>query len=484
MPELGENTRAFEIEQRGIEHVTEGERHGTPRELFWMWFGTLSNVLAVVTGAVIISVGISFVQAIFVIVIGNVLACASLGIASLQGPEAGTTTMVVSRAAFGPRGGRVLSGFNWLTVVGFEASGVALIALAALAILGQMGVASSTGVKIAVVIAAIAIQGVLPMFGHAAIVLSLRYLSYLFAPLFVVMAVVVVPKVHLAALSKGGTWGEIMVALAITIAGGGLSFANIGSDYTRYLPRLTSKRALFGAVTVGSLIPIVLLELLGAAIQSVAPASDPISGLPKVLGSGVLVPYLVFAMITLFAVNTTDLYSSGLTLQSIGLRLTRWKCVIVDLIVCAAVAAVTLFSTSFNTLFSDFLSLLILWLAPWFGIYAVDWLLRKQEYDPEALLNDSGGAYWYRRGYNPAGMVALLVGMGASALWINTPVFQGPLSHLTGNSDFSVFTGVFAGGLVYWRAQHLGSRSRESAASKDEARLPASADPAASFREA
>ena len=63
------------------------------------------------------------------------------------------------------------------------------------------------------------------------------------------------------------------------------------------------------------MIPAVLLEVLGAAIASiVSTASDPISGLPKALPGWVVTPYLFVAIITLFAVNTIDLYSSGLTL--------------------------------------------------------------------------------------------------------------------------------------------------------------------------
>jgi nucleobase:cation symporter-1, NCS1 family len=400
---------------------------------------------------VIISIGISFSQAIVVIVIGNVLGFATLGIASLQGPSTGTTTMTVSRAAYGPNGTRGLSFFNWLTCVGFEAAGVAIIALAGLAILDKAGIHSSAVVKVIVLIVAILIQGILPLFGHAAILRSLRYLSFLFAPLFVVMTIIVAPKVHLASVSHAGSWSTVLIALAVTIGAGGLSFANIGSDYTRYLPRSSNGRSIFWAVSVGSFLSATLLEILGAAIQSVAPASDPISGLPKVLPSGLLIPYLLFAIVTLFAVNTTDLYSSGLTLQTLGVRLKRWQCVIVDLVICAGLTLIVLFSNSFNHLFGEFLSLLVLWLAPWFGIYTVDWLMRRNQYDNEALQNETaGGAYWGTRGFIIPGVVAMLVGLAAAAVWSDNPVFVGPLSSATSGSDLSAFSGVLVAALVYY----------------------------------
>jgi nucleobase:cation symporter-1, NCS1 family len=443
-------SQTFTIEPKGISHIEQEERHGRPRDLFLMWFATLANVTAVVSGAVIISIGISFSQAVVVIVIGNVLGFASLGIASLQGPSAGTTTMTVSRAAFGPNGTRGLSFFNWLTCVGFEAAGVSIIALAGLAILEKAGIHSSALVKVIVLIVAILIQGVLPLFGHAAILRSLRYLSFLFAPLFVAMTIIVAPKVHLSSVSHAGNWSTVLIALAVTIGAGGLSFANIGSDYTRYLPRTTNTRSIFWAVSAGSFLSATLLEILGAAIQSVAPASDPISGLPKVLPGGLLVPYLLFAIVTLFAVNTTDLYSSGLTLQTLGVRLRRSQCVLIDLVICTGLTLIVLFSNSFNKLFGEFLSLLVLWLAPWFGIYAVDWLMRHNRYDNKALQNETGGRYWGTLGFSIPGVVAMLLGMLAAALWSDNPVFVGPLSNATSGSDLSAFIGVLIAGGVYY----------------------------------
>lgn len=456
MPDPGESDRnlpipqTFTIERKGISHITHEERHGRPRDLFWMWLATLANVSSLVTGAVIISIGISFAQAIGIILIGNVLSFATLGIASLQGPTTGTTTMTVSRAAYGPRGTRGLSFFNWLTCVGFEASGVAIIALAGLAILAKAGIHGTATVKVIVLVVAILIQGVLPLLGHAAILRSLRYLSFLFVPLFVAMAIIVVPKVHLANASHAGGWSTVLIALAVTIGGGGLGFANIGSDYTRYLPASSNRRSIFWAVSVGGFLTGTLLEILGAALQSVAPASDPISGLPKVLPSGLLIPYLIFAIVTLFAVDTTEMYSSGLTLQTLGVPLKRWQCVIIDLVICAALTLVVLFSNSFNRLFGDFLSLLVLWLCPWFGIYTADWLMRRNRYDNEALQNETGGRYWGTKGFSVPGVVAMLAGMAAASVWSDNPVFVGPLSSLTGGSDLSAFTGVAVGAAVYY----------------------------------
>lgn len=77
--------------------------------------------------------------------------------------------------------------------------------------------------------------------------------------------------------------------------------------------------------------------------------------------------------------------------------------------------------------------------------------MRKGNYDPEGLLDESStGRYCRSGGFNIPGVVAQLVGMVASGLWINSMAFVGPWSKATAGSDFSVFTGLIAAGVVYW----------------------------------
>lgn len=345
----------FSIEQRGIDLVGAEARHGKPIDLFWMWMGSNLNIFYPVNGALVIYFGLSFSQSILVIVLGNLIFF-GVGLTSLQGPKTGTSTFAISRAAYGQNGGRGLSLFNWATCVGFEASGLALIVLAGLALFAEAGVHATTGLKIVLLLVAMVLQAFLPVLGHQTIVTVQRYLAYLLIPLFVVMAIAVAGHVHISSLNHGGSWATVMVTLALVISAGGLSWANTGSDYSRYLPADADPRGVFWWSSLGGMIPAVLLEVLGAAIASiVSTASDPISGLPKALPGWVVTPYLFVAIITLFAVNTIDLYSSGLTLQAVGLKLKRWQCVIVDMIIATIVGGITIFNSDFNRLYSEIL---------------------------------------------------------------------------------------------------------------------------------
>jgi purine-cytosine permease-like protein len=240
----GEDDELFSIEQRGIDLVGPEDRHGKPRDLFWMWMGSNLNIFYPVNGALVIYFGLSFSQAVLVILLGNLIFF-GVGLTSLQGPKTGTSTFAISRAAYGQNGGRGLSLFNWVTCVGFEASGLALIVLAGLALFGEAGVHATTALKIVLLLVAMVLQSFLPILGHQTIVTVQRYLAYLLIPLFAVMAIAVSGRVHLSSLSHGAGWGTVMVTVALVISAGGLSWANTGSDYSRYLPEDSDKAGIF-----------------------------------------------------------------------------------------------------------------------------------------------------------------------------------------------------------------------------------------------
>ena len=442
------------VEHRGIEYVPDSERWGKPAGLFWMWAGAIWNVEFLVYGVLgVVVFGLSFTQAVLIILVGN-LSYVLTGLASLQGPKAGTTCFGVSRAAFGPNGNRVPSLFNWVTQVGFEIEGIALIVFAAIALAGQAGMKSvPTGLKVVFLIVAVAIQAVLPLLGHAAVLKVLKFLAFPFIVLFGIMTAFVVHKYHAGAPSA--SWGAMTIFLALVIAAGGLGFSENGNDYSRYLPPTTSNRGIVAAVMLGGLIPSVLLEVLGAALGSELPKSAALSvtGLTASFPSWFVVPYLIFAIFQLFAINTVDLYSSGVTLQSLVPGLHRIACVMIDTVICLAVAAYAIFSSRFYTLLADFLLFIILWLGPWCAIYLVDSYLRRNRYDSDSLLNERGGLYYRNGGFHWPALIAQLIGMVTAALWLNAySPYVGYFASRHGGplgSDFSVFIGLIVAGLIY-----------------------------------
>jgi purine-cytosine permease-like protein len=451
----GGQPSATAIEQRGIEHIPQTERWGKPIGLFWMWAGAVWNVEFVVYGAIaVVFFGLNFAQAVVVILIGNLFYLLT-GLASLQGPEAGTTVFAISRAPFGPRGNKLPSFFNWVTQVGFEIEGIALIVFSAILLSSKSGFTAGTPAKVIFIILAVAIQAVLPLLGHAAVLKVLRLLAIPFVILFAVMAALTVSKVNLHIPAHGASWGALTIFLALVISAGGLGWTENGNDYSRYLPRDADKKRIVLAVALGGAIPSALLEILGAAVATGVPSATNVTGLLSGYSGWFIWPFAIFAIVQLFAINTLDLYSSGVTLQSIFPQLKRLHCVAIDTVVCGAIATYAVFSSHFFTLLSDFLLFIILWLGPWCAIFLVDSWLRRNRYNHDALLDEGRGSAYFRHGgiHWPA-IIAQLLGMGAAATWLNAySPFVGYFAARNGGplgSDFSVFIGLFVGGIVYY----------------------------------
>src|SRR5258708_9995489 len=162
-----------------------------------MWAGAIWNVEVLDYGVLgIVVFGVSFGQAVMVILAGNT-SYVLTGLASLQGPNAGTTTFGVSRAAFGPNGNRVPSLFNWVTQVGFEVEGIALIVFAAIALAGEAGLhAVPSWLKAVFLVSAVSVQAVRPVLRHAAGLRGLRYLAVPFMGPFVILAGDLAPRAH------------------------------------------------------------------------------------------------------------------------------------------------------------------------------------------------------------------------------------------------------------------------------------------------
>jgi len=253
----------FHLERRGIDFIPEGERWATARNIGALWTGSAINVEYFVYGALLMGFGFSFYTALSLIIIGN-LSFFLLGLASLQGPETGTTAFTISRAAFGVRGSRLVSFFNWITQLGFETEGLILIVGAAIVLCQMSGVHVSSTLKVIFIIAAAAIQAVVPYLGHATMVKVLRALIIPFGAIFVLLAIYDVKHGSSSFKGFGGGWELYTAGLAFVFALSGLGWTECGNDYTRYVPREAKKGAIVGWIFLGTAIPEILMMILGA----------------------------------------------------------------------------------------------------------------------------------------------------------------------------------------------------------------------------
>lgn len=443
--------QVFRIERRGIDHIPASERWARPRDLFGMWAGSSVQFEYFVYGAVLMTFGFTFVQGLVLILIGN-LSYLLLGLCSLQGPDAGTTVFMINRASYGTYGTRLIAFFNWLTQVGFETEGLTLVVLAAVALSAKAGFHAGTPAKVGFILAAAAVQGILPFLGHATVVKTLRVLIIPFVVIYAVLAGLTIHRVQVGHIQHGASWQVFMVGLAFSITLSGLGWVENGNDYSRYLPASASKRGIVGWIFLGTAIPQVLIMTLGAAVATYVTinGASPFGAFPHAFAGWFLWPFLVVAIMQLFAINSLDLYSSGVTLQALGLPVKRWMAVLIDTVIACGVTFYAVFSASFSTLLANFAASVVAWIAPWMAVFLVDWALRGFRYVPgELQRTDRRGLYWYNGGINWAAIVSQALGTVASVLAFSQSFYVGPIASVTGGADFSVFTGIAVGGLSY-----------------------------------
>jgi NCS1 family nucleobase:cation symporter-1 len=234
-------------------------------------------------------------------------------------------------------------------------------------------------------------------------------------------------------------------------------------------------------------VPEILIMTLGAVVGTFVLKIGTGSGglLPFAHTSAIppwfVVLFLVFAIIQIFGINSLDMYSSGVTLQAMGAPVKRYQAVLIDCVIAFGITMYAIFSASFTQYLSDFVDIVIIWIAPWSAIFLVDWVLRRYRYVPSAL-QDTGRSslYWRTGGIHWPAWIAQIVGMFAaiSALYVDpqfyfkVPVWLNEVTAHTRDSygfggDFSVFLGMGVGGLVYAILAWRGVRGREADAQDD-----------------
>ncbi|MBV9822545.1 MAG: cytosine permease, partial [Actinobacteria bacterium] len=156
-----EDYQALRVETNGINVISDAERKGVPRQLFWPWFGANISVFALSYGSFGFSFGVSFWQALIAGLLGIVLSFLLCGFIAVAGKRGSAPTMVLSRAPFGVRGNLLPTLLSWLVNVGWETVLTILATLATATVFDRLGWSAGTPTKVIalVVVAALIIAG-------------------------------------------------------------------------------------------------------------------------------------------------------------------------------------------------------------------------------------------------------------------------------------------------------------------------------------
>ncbi|MFD3536118.1 cytosine permease [Streptomyces sp. NPDC058664] len=424
------------METRGLEPVPDAERTGRVRELFPTWVAANISVLLLTMGAgLIVFNGLNFWQVLAVAVAAPVLSYGIVGVISIAGKRGGAPGMALSRAVFGQRGNLFPGALIWVARWGWETINAVTGAYAVLTVLDLLfGVKSNTPLIVVTLLLFVTCTFLVSGLGINALRVCSKWSTYLFGAFSVLVLVYLVANTDWSAVfAKPAGSTAMMVAGIGTIAAGGISWVPSGPDFTRYLPRTASSRAMVGSTVGGAGIVVLPMVLMGAVMAvstpDLASAQDPVSFIGELLPMWISVPYLVIALLGMLLINSMSMYSAGFTAQTLGIKVSRAAAVSVNAVISLVFGFLLMVvATSFIGSFISFLTLLAVAFSAWIGVFGVD-MLRRRSYDAVALMDTTRtSAYWYRGGFAWQAMTAWAVALLAGLLFTKVDWFAGPLA--------------------------------------------------------
>ena len=409
------------VEENGINVIPEAERKGKPSDLFWPWAAANISVLGISYAAFIYYFGVGFWQATVAALVGITFSFLLTGFVSLSGKHASAPTMVISRAAFGVRGNGLPAFVSYLLLVGWEIVLVALATLATSTVFERLGWSSGNGTKVLAFVIVAGIVIVAGVIGFDLIMRLQTWITVLTAVFTVGYIALTVDEIDWSAVTAtpSGSNQAFLGAVIFAMTGFGLGWVNCGADYSRYLPRSASGRGIVAWTTFGASIAPAILVVYGLLLAGSgltlsdgttlldAIGADPIGALTTLLPTWYLVPFILVVLMGLIGGAVLDIYSSGLALLVLGLRIPRWAAAGIDgvLMVLGTIYVVWVADDFFGP-FQGFLYTLGVPIAAWVGVFLADMALRRKDY-AQADLYDPRGRYG---SFNAVALTGMVLG--------------------------------------------------------------------------
>ena len=428
-------------EPYSIEHIPFADRHGHSRQLLWLWLAANLTIADYAIGFLPVRVlGLDLWPTLIALALGNILGGLVLAWSAAMGPAAGYPQMFIGRRTFGRVGGYIPAALNWLSTAGWFTVNTILGSFAIQLLISGIPFAVAAAILVVV-------QALLVIYGHNLIQAFERYMALILGVLFAIATVI--------ALTHGstiGAWhpkpaGSTLAPFAIVLA---VSFSYImswspyASDYSRYLPEITSRSYIAIYVFIGAVVASFLTEVVGVLVAIIAPgASTPIEALKTAMGGfGAFAVGAVILGAT--TANVLNLYSNTMSAKVLDIRLPRWQLAIVGGALAFIVALIGY--QNFTQNYQNFLIVLDYWIMPWLAIVLLDFYVFKHR-EPMEFSNAPD--------WNSSGLIAWAVGLVVSLLFISEQfqVFglkaHGPLATWFGDADFGYFIGFIVAGVIY-----------------------------------
>jgi len=396
------------VEPGGAEFIPLHDRHGKPHQQFWTWVSPNMEFATVFVGIIgVWFFGQSFWMATLAIVLGTGLGSLSMGALAARGPLFGVPQMVLSRISFGFLGNILPAGINAVVAgIGWFAVNSVSGAFALNALLGWNS-------KICLLIIVV-VQISVAFFGHNLVHMFERVAFPFLVVVFAIASVVIISKANLGAPAgtgfPGGFGGWLVTfGAAFGYAAGWNPYA---SDYTRYLPRDTNRKATGMWAGLGVLLSCVALEIVGAAAATITSsgkyANNPTAGFTSHLATPLADVTLLAIALGAICANALNVYSGSMSFLALGVKLPlTLRRAIVALVFGVAGFFLALSGLhDAGTKYNNFLLVIAYWIGPWLGVFFADQFLRRGKHV---------AGFLFDRRHNPwAGFAAMAIAAAAS----------------------------------------------------------------------
>jgi hypothetical protein len=191
------DTETVPFDAHGVAPIPPGSRDCTPREQFWIWAGANLAPINWVLGALGITLGLSLLETLLVVAIGNLLGCAAFGLFNVIGHRTAVNQMVLGRAAFGRRGAAVPGLVQCLLTMAWVGVNTWVVLDLVLAILGKLGVHGGVALEYLVAAVIMIVQLGLALYGFYAIRTFEKYTVPATVAVMAVMSVLALSQAEL-----------------------------------------------------------------------------------------------------------------------------------------------------------------------------------------------------------------------------------------------------------------------------------------------
>jgi NCS1 family nucleobase:cation symporter-1 len=434
------------VEDNHVNPIPASQRHGGPWQQFALWFGGNTNVFNIVLGAVVVALGLTFVQAVIAITVGTVIGALLIALHASQGPKLGVPQMIQSRAQFGFDGASILFVAVLVLNVGFVSAQLVIQGQA----LNQVWAVLPVPAWIILLTPPALAIGV---YGYRWVHRSAQVTAVVVGVTLVVMAVQAASHGSLPAIQTHLTRphaGVFMSGIALLVIDM-LSFGPFVSDYSRYVPEQVPARRLIIAIWVGNVTATVGSCVLGAWLAALLPQLGTVAAIGQISGRAVLV-IMAASLVGGCAFNA---YTGSLQLIGLGQLVSRWRearpsrvlrVTAMTAVMLVGMVIALLGYKSFVSELGNFLNLLLMIFIPWSAVNLTDYfLIRHGRYDVRAFSDRDGkyGRYAWR------GLAAYGTGLLLEIPFIDQTYYTGFLVHHLGGADISWIVGFAAAGSTY-----------------------------------